>query len=272
MKIFRLFGDFFRKIYKTIKKKEFWVFFYLLLRFSRSKRYRPIFNKRIYNLKLNLPDAPSFVYQFKEIFFDEIYKFKALNDRPLIIDCGANVGTSIIYFKKIYPNSKVIGYEADKFIFKFLKENLEMNKIDGVDIFNKAVWKNSDGVCFSPDGADGGSIKNEGQKIESVRLREVLLNSGEVDMLKIDIEGAELEVLEDCQDSLGAVKNLFVEYHSFNDKDQKLSDILSILERNYFRYFIETVTRNKSPFLKNLRNMPMDMQLNIYCWKNQDNG
>lgn len=110
MKILKLFSDIFKKIYKKIRKKEFWVFFYLLLRFSRSKRCCPIFNKKIYKFKLNLPDAPSFVYQFKEIFFDEIYKFKTQKNNPIIIDCGANAGISILYFKKLYPNSEIIAY------------------------------------------------------------------------------------------------------------------------------------------------------------------
>lgn len=143
-----------------------------------------------------------------------------------------------------------------------------MNHINGVEVFNQAVWHSSDGVFFLSDGADGGAIKNDGQKIESVRLKEILLAHKEIDMLKIDIEGAELAVLEDCQNSLDFVNNLFVEYHSFNNEKQQLSKILNIIENNNFRYFIETVTRNKSPFLGEKKNTPMDLQLNIYCWKN----
>lgn len=70
------------------------------------------------------------------------------------------------------------------------------------------------------------------------------------------------------QNSLDFVNNLFVEYHSFNNEKQQLSKILNIIENNNFRYFIETVTRNKSPFLGEKKNTPMDLQLNIYCWKN----
>lgn len=268
MDIFKFFRDIFNKVYKKLKKREFWVFLYILLRFSRSRRYHPIFNKKIYKFRFNLPDAPSFVYQFKEIFFDQIYKFKTQKNNPLIIDCGANIGTSVIYFKTIYPNSKIIAYEADAFIFDFFKKNLEINKIKDVEIFNKAVWNNSDGVFFLSDGADGGAIKNSGKKVESIRLKDVLEVHEEIDMLKIDIEGAELVVLEDCRNSLSSIKNLFIEYHSFNGEKQKLSEILNIIEKNNFRYFIETVTKNNSPFLNIKKNEPMDLQLNIYCWKN----
>ncbi len=83
-------------------------------------------------------------------------------------------------------------------------------------------------------------------------------------MLKIDIEGAEYEVLKDCQDSLDSVKNIFVEYHSWNSDNQKLSEILSIFERNNFRYYIEGLTHRKHPFINRGEDKNMDLQINIF--------
>lgn len=260
-----LFIDICRRIYKQLKRREFWVFYYLLLKFSRGKRYQPIYNKHIYGLNLDIADGPSFVYQFKEIFLDEIYRFAAPGDSPVIVDCGANIGISMLYFKKIYPKAIITGFEADKSIFKFLEKNLHLNcSNENINIINKAVWINNEGVCFASDGADGGSIKTTGEKVESIRLRTVLEGLEKVDMLKIDIEGAEAAVLEDCQDSLSGVENIFVEYHSFKNNEQSLSTILKIFEKNGFRYFIETLTRKHSPFLNHTDNQPMDLQLNIY--------
>ena len=45
-------------------------------------------------------------------------------------------------------------------------------------------------------------------------------------MLKIDIEGAEFEVLDDCKNHLNNIENIFIEYHSSNKKPQQLHDIL----------------------------------------------
>lgn len=66
----------------------------------------------------------------------------------------------------------------------------------------------------------------------------------------MDIEGAETEVLKDCENSLKNVNNIFIEYHSFIDKEQNLDLVLSILAKNGFRYFVKSAVHNKYPFLK----------------------
>jgi adenylosuccinate synthase len=86
----------------------------------------------------------------------------------------------------------------------------------------------------------------------------------EVDLLKIDIEGAEYEVLKDCANSLSNVKNIFVEYHSWNSSTQKLSEILEVLEMNNFRYYIEDLSKRKQPFINHAKEKNMDLQLNIF--------
>jgi hypothetical protein len=55
-----------------------------------------------------------------------------------------------------------------------------------------------------------------------VRLKEYLDRAGRVDLLKMDIEGAEADVLEDCRGSLGGVQHLFVEYHAYTGQPQRL--------------------------------------------------
>lgn len=63
--------------------------------------------------KFEIADNLSFLFQYKEIFVDEYYKFKSDNESPVIYDCGSNVGTSCAYFKMIYPNSKIKAFEAE---------------------------------------------------------------------------------------------------------------------------------------------------------------
>lgn len=71
-----------------------------------------------------------------------------------------------------------------------------------------------------------------------------------VSFLKLDIEGAEYEVLHECRELLGNVQNIFVEYHSFADKKQELSGILKILENAGFRYYIEHIgVKSHHPFI-----------------------
>jgi len=263
-----LLKDMIKPIYFYIKNKNNREFYRLYDKWGNYKRYIKVQDVKFLSYSFDVPDLPSFVWQFKELFVDELYKFKTTSKKPIIYDCGANIGMSCLYFKKLYPDVKIKAFEADPKIAKVLENNLAVNSVlDGVEIINSAVWIDDKGVEFSSEGADGGSIYGDSNKIKmnSIRLKEYLEKEKKIDMLKIDIEGAEYEVLKDCKDSLGNVQNLFVEYHSWNNSDQKLSEILEVFEQNGFRYYVESLTKRKYPFVNKGEKENMDLQLNIFA-------
>ena len=223
------------------------------------------------NYKLSVSDCRSFIWQFKEIFIDKNYLFKTETETPVIYDCGSNIGTSVLFFKENFPKAKIKAFEAEPEIFLILKQNVESNNIDNVELISKAVWVNNDSIEINSEGADGSSIFGEGKKIkiESVRLKELIEKENSIDFLKMDIEGAETEVLKDCENSLSRIKNIFIEYHSFINKEQNLDIILSILSKNGFRYFVKSAVHNKYPFLKkkNSYSPNIYLQTNIYAYK-----
>ncbi|HIE59432.1 MAG TPA: FkbM family methyltransferase [Hydrogenothermaceae bacterium] len=256
-----------KPIYYYIKNKNLREFYKLYDRYGKFGRYVEVKDVKFLSYSFDVPDVMSFIWQFKEIFVEEIYKFNSDSDSPIIYDCGANIGMSCLYFKKLYPNSKIKAFEADPKLVKTLRKNLAKNRIlEGIEIIDKAVWIDYNGVEFSVEGADAGSIYGSRNKIKvaSIRLKDFLETEERIDMLKIDIEGAEYEVLKDCKNSLNKVKNLFVEYHSWNKTDQKLSEILKIFEENGFRYYIENLTKRKTPFVNKGELGDMDLQLNIF--------
>lgn len=234
------------------------------------ERYAEVKDVKFLSYSFDVPDLPSFIWQFKEIFVDEIYRFETTSKEPIIYDCGANIGMSCLYFKKLYSNAKIKAFEADPKLIKVLKKNLEKNDVlNGIEIIDRAVWINDKGIKFSSEGADGGSIYGAKNKIiiNSIRLKDYIEKEDKIDMLKIDIEGAEYDVLKDCKDCLSHVENLFVEYHSWNNAEQKLSEILEILEKNGFRYYIENLTKRNYPFVNKTLSDNMDLQLNIFGFR-----
>jgi hypothetical protein len=90
-----------------------------------------------------------------------------------------------------------------------------------------------------------------------------------VDFLKIDIEGAEFDVLKDCQDNLSFVKNIFIEYHSNPLEPQILSNLLRIIADAGFRYYIKEAWVNRQqPYIeKSLNQSVYDLQLNIFGYR-----
>lgn len=243
----------------------------LLFLYGKAPRYK----KRevsFLNYNITVTDCLSFIYQFKEIFVKQYYLFDTDSSSPLIYDCGANIGISCLFFKKYFPGARIKAFEADKNLSQILEANLRKNNITGIDVYSKAIWINDRGLDFYSDDADAGSVYGKGEKIkvESIRLKELIeQESGQIDFLKMDIEGAETEVIIDLGESISRIKNIFIEYHSFVDRGQDLNKILEILSKYGFRYFINSVYEKHIPFRNkvNVQNPSMDLQLNIFAYK-----
>ncbi len=238
------------------------------------ERHKPL-NIKIARNNFKIADSLSFYYSYKEIFEGEIYKFNSNNNRPNIVDCGSNCGLSILYFKTIFPNSKIKGIEADPYIFEILKSNVNEFKLSDVELFNCALWDEITTVDFYSEKADAGKIilKEETKKDNTIKIKTRLLSNfikeTDIDFLKIDIEGAETRVLAECKNYLKNVKNIFIEYHSFLDKEQNLDLLISILKENNFRYQIQTQFSSAKPYTENKLQEGMDMQLNIFAYRKQ---
>ncbi|MFD2937214.1 FkbM family methyltransferase [Spirosoma flavum] len=242
----------------------------LALRYGGKPRNQPV-DITFGPYQFRVPDALSFVWQYREIFVDEFYRFFTTNQHPVIFDCGTNVGTSVVYFRQVYPNARILAFEADQHISETLQENLRRNQISGVEVITKAVWTNDEGILFGSDQADSASIFSQTDRkfVPSVRLRDILLRETRIDMLKMDIEGAETAVLTDCRDALAHVQNLFVEFHAYLGHPQTLSDVVRVLEESGFRYYINTSQYRHAPLVNHhyRGNDSMDLQLNIFAYR-----
>jgi len=231
--------------------------------------YKPRYSNNVINFlgkKFEIADGSSFYWSHREIFIDEIYKFTTKNNNPVIIDCGSNYGTSILYFKHLYPDSIINGIEADPYIFDILRRNIDSHGYKNITIANKAISNQKGAIRFYSEGADGGRTHNFRESKDSYEVETLSLDDlikGEIDFLKMDIEGSETDVLCSSQ-KLDKVHQLFIEYHSFENEDQKLNDLLSCLSQNGFRYFIQSQFCPKHPLLEIESRLGMDLQLNIW--------
>lgn len=218
-------------------------------------------------------DYASYQSTLNELFTQKIYSFKSAKECPTIIDCGANIGLSILFFKEIFPKAKIVGFEADPKVFSCLKKNIEGFNFNDVEIINKALWDSKTTLTFYSEGADAGRLEENSSldkniiEVETICLSEYLHQK--IDLLKIDIEGAEYQVLLESKDLLTNIDNLFVEYHSFIDKPQHLNEILKILTNAGFRYYVSSIgVKSKHPFVNRNQYLGMDNQLNIFAYRN----
>jgi FkbM family methyltransferase len=212
-----------------------------------------------------ITDSRSFFFSYREIFVEEIYRFNASRPAPRIIDCGSNYGTSIVYFKSLYPRARITGIEADPKIFELLKGNTaHLN----VDLRNIAVSNNNEPLQFFADGKDGGRTAHPLEapkatvRVEAITLDQLI--DGPVDFLKIDIEGSEVDSIEACT-KLSQVDQLFIEYHSFHDTPQTLGRMLDKLAAEGFRYYIHKQFCSPRPLVEAALQGDLDLQLNIFA-------
>lgn len=228
---------------------------------------------KLFGKDFHFSDSLGFLHSLEEIFKEGNYDFKSKNKEPYIIDAGANIGLSIIFFKKLYPNSKVVAFEPDPEIFKLLKENINSFGLNNIDLRNSATWVEDTKLEFYSEGSLAGSTEinftNKSQKVlvKAERLKK-WLSENFVDFLKIDIEGAENVLIFDLESELKNVEHLFLEYHSIVGKDQKLGEMLNMLSRVGFRYYIKSAADFvKRPFIERIES-GFDLQLNIFCYRN----
>lgn len=204
--------------------------------------------------RVRITDGPNFYIQYKDEFVNGIYRFDAQRSDPLIIDGGSNMGMSILHFKHIYPQARIIGFEPDPSLFHLLSENMTNNKIDDVRLVNAGLAAEDGESSFTSDGQAGGQLSSSGQvQVNMERLSKYL---GEpVDFLKLNIEGTELEVLTEAAEAgcLRNVRELVLEYHGWAQQEQKLGNILNLLNAQGYRYLVhdfdaETCSASKPPF------------------------
>jgi FkbM family methyltransferase len=200
---------------------------------------------RMMDLDLRYSDLLSFCPQWEDIFVKRALAFTSAAPAPRILDCGANVGLASLFFRRHYPHARITAYEADPALFAMMRDNLQANGAGDVETRHVALWTSTGTLTFQCEGSDSGMISSlpgavDGRAVTvpSLRLRDVLAE-GPIDLLKLDIEGAEDVVLADCEPVLHNVKALVMDLHEFDPSVRQSPRVLELLARAGFSYAID---------------------------------
>jgi len=267
------------RIMKHLRSSHWW-------KFVRNANYRRVHNE-LHNLQkladhgiksscLVLPSiaythGPTLVTLYEEIFIRELYYFNTKKLQPVILDAGANIGLATIFWKKIFPKAKITCFEPDLKATKCLKENIRNHYLKNIEVVKAALGCSNGFVNFDSRGGASGRISDaiepdaHLQRVPQVRLRDYL--NEPIDLLKLDVEGSESSILEDCADRLNFVSNLYIEYHSFKDTTPTLSRVLNILQNSGFDYTIESNVQRHRPLCARPDWDGITMALHIFAWR-----
>ena len=232
----------------------FWTYLKLFSKFYLNKIFSlKIGKEKIFGYTIFFSSYDSFILLYEDIFHHRAYDIDLKSSAPLIFDLGGNIGMSVIFFKLKYPKSNIFVFEAGSKTFELLKKNINFNKLHGVTAINKAVSGKKGRIKFYYDSSCVGSglasikegrVDSEFEEVDSDILSNYI--NKKIDLLKIDIEGAETEVINEIYRAgkLKMFNNIICEYHHhINDKENELGIFLNKFEKTGFNYQISSFLR-----------------------------
>jgi FkbM family methyltransferase len=188
----------------------------------------------------------------RELILDRVYEHDAVafhEGMGTVVDAGAHVG--IFSLQASQWAERVVSLEAGPINFGLLALNVERNALRNVDARHCALWSTStDALKFSSTThTGGGSVAKDPQGDEGIvtvvratSLDDLISDLGHIDLLKIDIEGAEYEVFGACK-SLDSISQIVGEVHLEDGADRRqLDDLVGQLEDSGFTVSLITET------------------------------
>jgi FkbM family methyltransferase len=172
-----------------------------------------------HSLYMRVPSSDADAYQ--QVFLDEQYRFDVRRSPEIIVDAGANIGLASVYFSNRYPSARVFAIECEQQNFELLRRNVEPYK--NIVPIHAALWNHDGEVEVTDPGlgswgfiaAEKSSSSTASSSVPSLTLDSVMRRHGisRIDVLKIDIEGAELEVFDASASWIDKVDAIIVELH-----------------------------------------------------------
>lgn len=222
--------------------------------------------KKIRNVTFYYPHEVEFKKLYDEIFKEHQYYVEFDTLAPKIVDCGGHIGLATMYFKSIYPDAEITVFEPHPSLVKYLHKNIEENSLQLIEVVEKAVWKDEGMVTVFTDPEseqpwysttsvieNAWTMREKTKQIEVPAVRLSSYITEPIDLLKMDIEGAETEVSKEIQPKLKFVKHLFIEFHA--NRLHRPEELVKILQNNGFKLTV-TFDHKEIPIERMTRRKP----------------
>ncbi len=232
-------------------------FYYIYYRLSRLFFNQPI-KIKIKNINLfsnHKKNKASYSLLQKCNFFDvsEINVIKKLNidNRLFLIDCGCNFGFYSFYTASLSEENEIISIEASKKTLEEFNENLKINNFNNIKVINKAVLEiDNQKIEFNESEKDWESSfldptfnilqKNSVNSITIDSLVENINMDNRLLILKIDVEGADFNVLDGAKNTIEKRKPfIIIEFSKYIFKNKKFNYdyLLNFLKTNNYQVY-----------------------------------
>jgi len=192
--------------------------------FSKLPGRHPLYALHLPNIKhpVQLRFGTSDVWVLKEVLLDGEYDFLPQISPKVIVDAGANIGLTAIFFTNKFPDAIIYALEPEVSNYKILEANV--SSYPQIRPFKTALWNQNKPInLINPDCGHWGFITLDSDPTQHKQLGQVdaitldafmgKMNLEHIDILKIDIEGAEKEVFESSSIWIGKIGIIMTELH-----------------------------------------------------------
>lgn len=214
-----LFTSFKSSIYRNGMLSTFGIVWHYF-RLKRSRRSFYAFHFGPFKHKIKLRRGTSDFSVFRQIAMNGEYDLALPLQPNVIIDAGANIGLASLYFHTRFPSAKIYSLEPDPGNYRAMEE--QVRGISAIKIFSYALWGKKEKLSLHLSGVDAWGIRVQQAKsdkennISGIDLSSFMRDQKieMIDLLKIDIEGAEVEIFEGEFDYwLQRTRILIIELH-----------------------------------------------------------
>ncbi|MEM5804864.1 MAG: FkbM family methyltransferase [Candidatus Aenigmatarchaeota archaeon] len=226
---------------------------YKIMKEGQVIKDRKLFSMKIgeYRFWFRRGSAPSSIDTYLEVFKDnnhmKVPGFKGKGNK-VVLDIGANEGFYTFGMKKSNPKLKIVAVEPVPATFELLKRNVLGNGLKDIVLVNKALTRRKGRITFEivPEVSAVCGLDIAMQKrpwLDTKRIKKITVESttladlckelkiGNIDILKLDVEGSELDILRGSADFLPHISKIVIEWHS-----EKLKEgCKSFLKKKGFR-------------------------------------
>ena len=191
-----------------------------------------------------LREVGSDILTFNEVIKEQVYKsiLTKLKRCETVIDLGANIGLASLYFAGHYPHARLLAVEPNPPTYKILTANLK-NLIEAgrCRALRAAVWGSEKKLvadrskaeadhysAFATREADGERADDGDVTMQGFPINRIINDSGfeRVDLMKVDIEGAEVELFKGDTDWLKKVRAVAIEFHHDSRAVSRFDEIM----------------------------------------------
>jgi len=200
-------------------------------------------SKKIIKLRKQSTDLMALIH----VWLIEEYKKSGfqINRNDVVLDIGAHIGLFTLYASQFCTKGSIFSFEPMKDNYELLLENMKLNNLKQVKIFNLAVSNSNDPIkLYINDDESGHSIYSQSSQnlmVNSISLKKIF-DENQIEhcnFLKLDCEGAEYEIIKNLPlPYFKKIDKMIIEYHMADSNPELLIELKKILTRQNFK--IET--------------------------------